>query len=137
MSEIDIEPIEAAPIESLHDQDDRMKRSFVDAVIECVEQGDAEGARALVRPLHPADIADLFELAPQDMRQPIAAAIAELLDADVLSEMNEWVREELIDALDPHQVAEIATQLDTDDAVAIIEELEEKGRAIANRLRIT
>ena len=128
MSEIDIEPIEAAPIESLHDQDDRMKRSFVDAVIECVEQGDAEGARALVRPLHPADIADLFELAPQDMRQPIAAAIAELLDADVLSEMNEWVREELIDALDPHQVAEIATQLDTDDAVAIIEELEEEDQ---------
>jgi magnesium transporter len=126
MSEIEIEAAGAAPAEALHDEDDRLKSSFVDAVIECVEQGDAEGARALVRPLHPADIADLFELAPQDMRQPIAAAIAELLDADVLAEMNEWVREELIDELDPHEVAEIATQLDTDDAVAIIEELEEE-----------
>lgn len=128
MSETDIEPGDAAPAETLHDEDDRLKSSFVDAVIACVEDGDADGARALVRPLHPADIADLFELAPQEMRQPIAAAIAELLDGDVLSEMNEWVREELIEALAPHQVAEIATQLDTDDAVAIIEELEEEDQ---------
>ena len=128
MSETDIEPGDAAPAGTLHDEDDRLKSSFVDAVITCVEDGDADGARALVRPLHPADIADLFELAPQEMRQPIAAAIAELLDGDVLSEMNEWVREELIEALAPHQVAEIATQLDTDDAVAIIEELEEEDQ---------
>jgi len=128
MSEIDIEAADALPAAALHDEDDRLKSSFVDAVIECVEQGDAEGARALVRPLHPADIADLFELAPQDMRQPIAAAIAELLDGEVLSEMNEWVRDELIDALAPHEVAEIATQLDTDDAVAIIEEMEEEDQ---------
>jgi len=128
MSETEIETAEAAPAETLHDEDDRLKSSFVDAVIACVEEGDVDGARDLVRPLHPADIADLFELAPQDMRQPIAAAIAELLDADVLAEMNEWVRDELIDELEPHQVAEIATQLDTDDAVAIIEELEEEDQ---------
>ena len=129
MSESEIETAPETPaVETLHDEDDRLKSSFVDAVIECVEEGDVEGARDLVRPLHPADIADLFELAPQDMRRPIAAAIAEMLDGDVLAEMNEWVREELIDALAPHEVAEIATQLDTDDAVAIIEELEEEDQ---------
>jgi magnesium transporter len=128
MSETEIEIAEQALPEALHDEDDRLKSTFVDAVIECVEQGDADGARDLVRPLHPADIADLFELAPQDMRRPIAAAIAELLDGDVLAEMNEWVRDELIEALAPHEVAEIATQLDTDDAVAIIEELEEEDQ---------
>jgi len=120
--------VEAAVPEALHDEDDRLKSSFVDAVIQCVEAGDDDGARALVAPLHPADIADLFELAPHDMRRPIAAAIAELLDGDVLAEMNEWVRDELIEALAPHEVAEIATQLDTDDAVAIIEELEEEDQ---------
>jgi magnesium transporter len=130
MSETEIETsaVELPVAETLHDEDDRLKSSFIDAVIECVEQGDAEGARDLVRPLHPADIADLFELAPQDMRQPIASAIAELLDGDVLAEMNEWVRDELIEALAPHEVAEIATQLDTDDAVAIIEEMEEEDQ---------
>lgn len=128
MSETDSEILESSPVETLHDEDDRLKSSFVDAVIECVEQGDTDGARALVSPLHPADVADLFELAPQEMRRPIASAISDLLDADVFAEMNEWVREELIDALAPHEVAEIATQLDTDDAVAIIEELEEEDQ---------
>jgi len=128
MSEIETEAADAPAVETLHDEDDRIKSSFVDAVIACLEEGDAEGARALVRPLHPADIADLFELAPQEMRRPLATALAELLNGDVLSEMNEWVRDELIDALAPHEVAEIATQLDTDDAVAIIEELEEEDQ---------
>lgn len=128
MSETNSEILESSSVETLHDEDDRLKSSFVDAVIECVEQGDTDGARALVSPLHPADVADLFELAPQEMRRPIASAISDLLDADVFAEMNEWVREELIDALAPHEVAEIATQLDTDDAVAIIEELEEEDQ---------
>jgi magnesium transporter len=107
-----------------HDGEDRLTPDFVAAVIDHVEAGEVEAARDLVTPLHPADIADLFELAPSEARRPLAAALAELLDGDVLSEMNEWVRDELIDALAPHQVAEIATQLDTDDAVAIIEELD-------------
>jgi len=107
-----------------HDGEDRLTPEFVQAVIDHVEAGEDEAARELVAPLHPADIADLFELAPSDARRPLAATLAEMLDGDVLSEMNEWVRDELIDALAPHQVAEIATQLDTDDAVAIIEELD-------------
>ena len=31
---------------------------FVRAVLDAVESGDNEGARALVEPLHPADVAD-------------------------------------------------------------------------------
>ncbi|MET0268971.1 MAG: magnesium transporter [Sphingomonas sp.] len=107
------------------DEDDRLKPAFVAEVIERVNAGDPEGARALVAPLHPADLADLFELAPSEQRRPLASALAEMLDGDVFAEMNDWVREELIDALAPHEVAEIATNLDTDDAVAIIEDMEE------------
>lgn len=117
------------------DEDDRLKPEFVQAVLDRVEEGDDEGARELVRPLHPADIADLIELAPGDRRAALAAAISDLLDGDVLTEMNDWVREDLIDALEPHQVAEIAGELDTDDAVAIIEDLEEdEQRAVLRAL---
>ena len=49
--------------------------------------------------------------------------------------MNDWVREELLDALEPHQVAEIAGELETDDAVAIIEDMEEEEqRAVLRAL---
>jgi len=121
MSEIDPGIPETEPNQL--DEDDRLKPEFVRAVIEAVEAGDAEAAHALVEPLHPADIADLFELTPADSRADLASAIRELLDGDVFAEMNDYVREELIDALDPRQVADIASELDTDDAVAIIEDL--------------
>jgi len=117
------------------DEDDRLKPEFVRAVMARVEAGDNEGARALVEPLHPADVADLFELADRDERRALAAALADLLDADVFAEMNDWVREELIDALEPHEVANIAGQLETDDAVALIEDMEEDDqRAVLRAL---
>ena len=138
MSESDLETPAAAPAPAASDrldEDDRLKPEFVRAVIERAEGGDSEGARALVEPLHPADIADLFELLDSDDRRTLAAALADMLDGDVLAEMNEHVREELIDALEPHQVAEIAGELETDDAVAIIEDMEEDDqRAVLRAL---
>ena len=111
--------------EDRHDADDRLKPEFVQAVMDRVDAGDEEGARALVAPLHPADVADLFELVDRDERRRLAALIADELDGEVIAEMNDWVRDELLDALEPGEVAELAGQLDTDDAVAIIEDLEE------------
>ena len=49
--------------------------------------------------------------------------------------MNDWVRDELIEALEPHEVAEIAGEMETDDAVAIIEDMEEEDqRAVLRAL---
>ena len=135
-SEFDAPEIPATdPAEDQLDKDDRLKPDFIRRVMERVDAGDAEGARALVEPLHPADIADLFEIVDRDDRRALAAAVADLLDGDVFSEMNDWVREELIDALEPHEVADIAGQLETDDAVAIIEDMEEEDqRAVLRAL---
>ncbi|THD38223.1 MAG: magnesium transporter [Sphingomonas sp.] len=128
MSETDLAPVDGAPetdnVAAQLDEDDRLKPAFVRAVLDAVEAGDADAARALVEPLHPADIADLFELTPHEDRGPLAHALADMLDADVFAEMNDYVREDLIDALEPQQVADIAAELETDDAVAIIEDME-------------
>jgi len=121
--------------ESELDEDDRLKHEFVRSVLDAVEAGDAEAARSKVEPLHPADIADLVELTPAELRPALASAIADFLDGDVLSEMNDWVRDELIASLEPHQVADLAAELDTDDAVAIIEDMEEEDqRAVLRAL---
>jgi magnesium transporter len=134
-SDIRLSDAEQTAADSRHDEDDRLRPEFVGEVIEKVEAGDIDGARALVEPLHPADIADLFELVDRDERRALAAALADLLDGDVLAEMNDWVRDELLDALDPRQVAQIAGELETDDAVAIIEDMEEEEqRAVLRAL---
>ena len=135
MSDSDLETPGHALPEGRLDEDDRLKPEFVRLVLDRVEAGDSEGARALVEPLHPADVADLFELVDTDERRALAAAVADVLDADVFAEMNDWVREELIDALEPHEVAVIAGEMETDDAVAIIEDMEEEEqRAVLRAL---
>jgi len=118
-----------------HDEDDRLKSEFVSEVVERLHAGDAEGVRLLVEPMHAADIADLFELIGREDRPALAEALAGLLDGDVFAEMNDWVRDELMEALEPHQVAEIAGELETDDAVAIIEDMaEDEQRAVLRAL---
>ncbi len=133
MSDVDLVPV--APVETQLDEDDHLKSGFVREVLSAVYAGQDEVARALVSPLHPADIADLFEVAPADQRPALARALADLVDADVIAEMNDYVREDLIDLLDARQVADIAAELDTDDAVAIIEDMEEEEqRAVLREL---
>ena len=106
------------------DDDDRLRPRFVREVLDAVADGDDEAARGLVAELHPADIADLIELAPADERADLITALAGIVDADVYAELNEHVREDMIDEMEPQQVADLAAQLDTDDAVAIIEDLD-------------
>ncbi len=125
----------STPDSSAHEAHERMSPEFVRTVLDLVEAGDVEAAREKVEPLHPADIADLVELTPADQRHALAAAISGLIDGDVLAEMNDWVRDALIEALEPHEVADIAAELDTDDAVAIIEDMEEEDqRAVLRAL---
>ena len=117
------------------DEEDRLRPAFVDRVLDAVETGDDETARRLVQPLHPADVADLIELARRDEREGLVKALAGIVSPDVLAEMNDYVREDLLDELEPQQVADIAGQLETDDAVALIEDLDEdEQQAVLERM---
>jgi len=123
------EPIAAATLDdsarsAVMDEEMNLRPEFVDRVLDAVDAGNDETARKLVQPLHPADVADLIELAARDDREGLVKALAGIVSPDVLAEMNEYVREDLLDELEPQQVADIAGQLDTDDAVALIEDLD-------------
>jgi magnesium transporter len=113
---------------SVVDEEDRLRPEFVDKVLDAVDAGDDETARKLVAPLHPADIADLIELAAHDEREGLVKALAGIISPNVLAEMNDYVREGLLDEMEPQQVADIAGQLETDDAVALIEDLDRDER---------
>ena len=115
---IDLEIVETL------DEDNRLTRDYVDRVLDAVEDGNLNEVRRLVEPLHEADIADLLELTPSERRGELAISLGDLMSAEVLAEVNDYVREDIIDALPAAQVAGLAGQLDSDDAVAIIEDME-------------
>lgn len=115
---------DALESENRLDEENRLKPDFVRRVLASLDDGVDESTYDLVEPLHPADIADLFELIDNERRPALAGAITDLLGADVLAELNDYVREDIIEFLPAEQVAELAGQLETDDAVAIIEDLD-------------
>ncbi|MBU6165742.1 MAG: magnesium transporter [Alphaproteobacteria bacterium] len=113
----------------------RLSRAFVAEVAAVLDSGDDDAVRALVSPLHPADVADLFAAFAVDARAPLADALGDLLNAEVIAELDDYVREDVLEALSPGEVAEVVTQLDTDDAVAVIEDLEaDDQRAVLRAL---
>ncbi len=107
-------------------EEGRLSPGFVSEVSDALDGGDVDNVRALVSPLHPADIAELFALVAEAERAPLARAIGEALDADVIAELNDYVREDVLAAMSVGAVADVVTQLDTDDAVAVIEDLEDR-----------
>jgi magnesium transporter len=117
-------PEAEAEIRGVMDEEDRLRPEFVERVLDAVEDGDDETARELVQPLHPADVADLIELARRDEREGLVKALAGIISPEVLTELNDFVREDLIDEMEPQQVADLAGQMETDDAVAMIEDLD-------------
>ena len=94
-----------------------------------VQPGEGEAARERIGRLHPADIADLFELAGHDERPALAHALHGVLDADVFAEMNDHVREDLIDALEARLrpdviLFDMSPMLVGDDALAFLDQVD-------------
>ena len=89
---------------------------------------DALGLKEALEPVHPADIADLLEQLDAEQRATFLKLYASEFEGDILSEIDESIREEVIDVLPPEVLAEAVRELDSDDLVDILEDLEHPAR---------
>lgn len=94
-------------------------------VLNALIAGDAAAIDALLDPLHPADIAHLIEQIDRKERRDLLAIWQGGIDGDVLSELDENLREEIIEQLAPAQLADALRDLDSDDVVDLVEYLDE------------
>ena len=78
----------------------------------------------LTEPLHAADMADLFQALSGYNRQLLEKLLGDDLEAEVFVHLDEAVREDLIEDLEPAALARVVNELEVDDAVELIEELE-------------
>ena len=110
------------------DEENTLKPEFVRRVEDALDEGDEGAVYDLVEPLHPADVADLLELFDREDRRKLASAITDLMTGDVVAELNDYVRDDMMEDLPAASVAQIAEQLETDDAVQLIEDLDEEDQ---------
>lgn len=109
-----------------HREDDyALDRELVPAVRLALAAGDHDRLELLFEPLHPADIADLLEQLETGELKELLLLAGDLIDGDVLSEIDEDLRESVIDFLPREQLADAVRELESDDVVDILEDLDQ------------
>ncbi len=101
-----------------------------DEVLDAVEAGDATRLDAIFEPLHPADIADLLEQIDARDRRALLALWKGGMDGEILSELDDNLREEVIQSLAPTELADAVRELESDDVVDLVEYLDEDQQAV-------
>lgn len=96
------------------------KASLVEDLVH--RQHEAE-LKTLLDGLHPADIAFILESLPKDERQAIWALVSPEHDADVLLEVEDWVRESLIEAMDRQDLVAATGNMDADELADLAPDL--------------
>ncbi|MEM9871243.1 MAG: magnesium transporter [Pseudomonadota bacterium] len=100
-------------------------RKNVSAILYAVDIEDRAQLTTLMEPLHPADIADLLEQINAYDRSRLIRLYDRAFDGEILSELDESIREEVIAVLRPTVLAEAVRELDSDDVVDLIEDLDD------------
>ena len=115
---------DAAGEVELRDDEGGIRPEFLHAVVAAIDAGDAAKLRELTLPLHGADLADLIQLLRPEQRATLIATLGQDLDATALPELDEAVRDQVLEVMPAEQVAEALQQLESDDAVYLIEDLD-------------
>ncbi len=97
---------------------------YLARVIDALNGGDATRLRVMAEELHAADLSDLIEALPQDRRVEFIQALGREFDVEALPELDEAVRDEVLTALPNEVIANAISDLDTDDALYLIEDME-------------
>ena len=83
-----------------------------------------------VKEIHNADLAEIIQNLDNENRLKFIIKIKSFFDPEILTYLNESIREEIIESLDIKQLASNAAELDIDDAVDVLEDLEESDKEV-------
>ena len=96
---------------------------FVQGVRDALAGSSPDSVRETVRDLHAADLADLIEALEPGERVALISTLGRGFDVEALAELDEAVRDQLMEALPAEVIASAIKKLDTDDALYLIEDL--------------
>ena len=114
-------------IESIHridpESSGEMESRFEDLVV-LLEDASDDKVRAHVDSFHHSDLADAIGLLNGSLRKRLLELVRVDLDHDLLFELEDHLRKEFTDQLSPKQMAEVITEMESDEAVQVLEDME-------------
>lgn len=112
----------------MRDEDGDIRPRFVAMISDAVQRGDSAFLCKIVAELHEADLGNLIEALEQDLRPKLVELTGADFDFSALNEVDDTVREEILEELEPATVAEGVRELESDDAVELLQDLDEEDQ---------
>ena len=128
---LDLAPsVDASVLERLpmRNEDGEIRPEFVEEITRCIKAEDAPFLREVVAELHEADLGDLIAALDAEDRVSLVELTGTHFDFSALNEVDDAVREEILEELEPETVAEGVRELESDDAVELLEGLDEEDQ---------
>ncbi len=122
-----LEPKTSAPL--LRRKDGAIRKQFVTQVTRAIDAGDVATLRDRVSGLHEADLGAVLEALEADRRPRLVELLGIDFDFTALTEVDDAVRDEILEELPPKTVAEGVRELESDDAVTILGDLTKAEQA--------
>lgn len=101
------------------------KELQLEALRAALDAGTLRPARRMLTGLHPAEIALLLESVPPRQRELVWNMVDPELEGDVLLELSEGVRHELIEEMETEELVAAAEGMELDDLADLVRELPE------------
>ena len=112
----------------MRDQHGEVSHRFVGQIARAIHAGHTPWLREIVAELHEADLGDLIAALQADDRVRLVELTGADFDFSALNEVDDSVREEILEELEPETVAEGVRELESDDAVELLEGLDEQDQ---------
>ena len=111
-------------------KDDDNSNKSIRLVTDYLENYKYDKILSLLKDFHNADIAEILQNLDPVLRLSLLNIMDKNFDPEILTYLNDSLREEIIETLDIKQLANNAKSLDIDDAIDLAEDLEEKNQNI-------
>ena len=124
------QPADAPVLDRLpmRNEDGEIRHEFVERISSAIHAADTPLLRAVVAELHEADLGDLIAALEPDDRVNLVELTGTDFDFSALNEVDDSVRGEILEELEPERVAEGVRELQSDDAVELLESLDEQDK---------
>ena len=134
---VDESPLSAAPSDAsdLRDESGAIRAEIVESVAAAIEGNNRAALADLIGGWHEADLGDLLAALDPELRPRLIELLGAGFDFKALTELDRGARADVLDQLPPVAVILGIRELETDDAVAILESLpKDRQKDILERL---
>jgi magnesium transporter len=112
----------------MRDEEGRLRHEFVEEIATAIHAADQPLLCEVVAELHEADLGDLIAALEPDDRVTLVELTRANFDFSALNEVDDAVREEILEELEPETVAEGVRELESDDAVELLAGLDDEDK---------